>query len=356
MIRRQHTLLILTLGLLFVAAPRAQAIQLGVMGDSLSDEYAEESYGSYAKNWVQQLVQYRAIDVGLTGNWGEPRRHFYEYNWARSGATSASLLSQGQHTGLAAQVAPKGIDYAVLMIGANDEFAAGNAYANIYSNTWSNAQINTWVNGIVTNIDTALNTVGATGVKIVLFNVPDYGVTPAVQSIATDPVGRQRVADAIDNILNPAVEALAQSHHLPYVDLMGALETVFGPHNALHSTLTIGNVNINLQQSDTSSGTNPTAGFVDDSTHPNTTLQGLIANLAMAGMNVGYGAGLTLFSEQELLAHRGIAYGGSDTLAAQIGAYNSYVTNFVPEPSSFALAALAAAALGLAAYRKRRAA
>ena len=52
---------------------------LGLMGDSLSDEYAEESYGSYADNWAEQIELYRGIPLGPTaseagvGDWGEQR-------------------------------------------------------------------------------------------------------------------------------------------------------------------------------------------------------------------------------------------------------------------------------------------
>ena len=320
-------------------APRpAFAVKLGIMGASLSDEYAEQSY-SYADNWVEQLVAYRGIDAGPTGAWGEPRRNFYEYNWARYGATSADLLADGQHTGLAAQIAPNGIDYAVMMIGANDQFDASNAYVNIYSGAWSPAQINSWATGVAANINTALNTVLPTGVPLVLVNVLDYGVTPWLQ--ATFPIGanRQAVADVIANVLNPQIEALAQSHNLPYIDLMGLSEQAFGPHTSLHTTLTIGNVDIFLQQSDTNLNTIPTAGFVHDEIHPHTSIQGLVANLVIEGLNIGYGANLSLFSEQEILAHAGIDYGGSDTLAGQIGDYSDYVTNYVPEPSTLVLAA-----------------
>jgi hypothetical protein len=76
----------------------------------------------------------------------------------------------------------------------------------------------------------------------------------------------------------------------------------------------------------------------------------------MEGLNIGYDANLSLFSEQEILQHRGISYGGSDTLAAQIGDYSDYVINYVPEPSSLALATLAAAALAIVTLRRRKAA
>jgi lysophospholipase L1-like esterase len=317
----------------------AHAATLGILGDSLSDEYAEQTYGAYSDNWVEQLVQYRGIDAGPTGAWGEPRRNFYEYNWARYGADSVDMLTTGQHTGLAAQVVPNSIDYAVVMIGANDQFGAGNPYSNIYSGAWSPAQITTWVNGVAANIATALNTVVPTGVELVLFNAPDYGVTPLVQASFPSAAGRQAVADVLANELNPLIEALAVTHQVPYVDLQGITEVIFGPHNALNATLAIGNVNINLMQSDNVGGTIAAAGFVDDGIHPHTVIQALIGNAVMEALNIGYGANLTLFSEQEILAHRGIAYGGSDTLPGQIGAYSDYITNYVPEPSGLVLAA-----------------
>jgi hypothetical protein len=39
----------------FLLASLAAAAKLGVMGDSLSHEYEEVSYGSHAENWVEQL-------------------------------------------------------------------------------------------------------------------------------------------------------------------------------------------------------------------------------------------------------------------------------------------------------------
>ena len=45
-------------------------------------------------------------------------------------------------------------------------------------------------------------------------------------------------------------------------------------------------------------------------------------------LDSGYGAGLALFSEQEILSYALIPYGGSDTLLSQIGAYTNYV--FLP--------------------------
>ncbi|MCP5064998.1 MAG: hypothetical protein GY946_00405 [bacterium] len=322
---------LLLMGLPF--ADETQAQTLGVMGDSLSDEYGEESYGSYAQNWVEQLAAHAGLDLGSLaspGSWGEPRRTQYSHNWARSGADSVSLLFEGQHTGLSAQIAPEGIDYAVLMIGANDFSPGSTAYQMIYMGVWSGTQIDNYVSGVLDNIETALDEVLPTGVNLVLVNVPDYGVTPTVQGFYPSATGRQAVADVIEG-LNTDLLAIAQARQLTLVDLFGASTTIFGAHSSPNTYLTIGNVPINLTQEDTSGGGIPTAGFVHDGIHPNTTVQGVIANVLMEGFNVGYGANLTLFGEAEILSHRGIAYGGSDTLPGQIGNWFDWIIDYAPD-------------------------
>ena len=319
-----------------LAAAPAGAVKLGVMGDSLSDEYGEESYGSYAENWVEQLAIHGGIDLGPTaseagqpgGDWGDVRRTGYQYNWALAGADSGTLLQGGQHTGLAAQVGPEGIAYAVLAIGANDFNPSGAAYFSIYNGFWSSAQIDVYVSERLDNIDTALDEVLPTGARLALVNFPDYGVTPAVRAAYPDPAKRQLVGDVIQQV-NAGVDAIAQARQLVRVDFFGAAIAIFGPHASPNAILLLGNVSIDLTASDTAAGGIPTAGFVDDGIHPNTTLQAILANAFVEGLNVGYGASLPLFSEADILAHRGLAYGGSDTLVAQIGDYADYVVSYV---------------------------
>ena len=97
--------------------------KLGAMGDSLTDEYwdnGSSAVSTYATNWPQLVVMFRGINMGPTAaqdgtnTWGEPRNAGYKYNWARSGATSSTLLAQGQHTGLSNQASSERISYAVL--------------------------------------------------------------------------------------------------------------------------------------------------------------------------------------------------------------------------------------------------
>ena len=81
---------------------------IGVIGDSYSDEY--QFYApdrSTARNWVEILAATRKLDFGSfsIAPRGEPRNQGYAYNWARSDATTETMIATGQHTGLAAQVA-----------------------------------------------------------------------------------------------------------------------------------------------------------------------------------------------------------------------------------------------------------
>jgi hypothetical protein len=189
-------------------------------------------------------------------------------------------------------------------------------------------------------------------VELVLVNAPDYGISPTVQGYYPDPAKREQVRDVIAQ-MNAGILRIAQRRRLVLVDMAGAIVAIFGPHASPNTTLSIGNVAIYLQQSDTSGGGNPTAAFVDDGVHPNTTLQGIIANAVMEALNIAYGANLSLFSEAEILAHRGLAYGGSDTLPAQLGDYADYIRNYafppwVPALSAPGLALLCALMLATA--------
>ena len=325
---------ILPIILTFFICSITLAQTLAVMGDSLSDEYEEETY-DYALNWVEQLVFYRGVDVGPTaeeagqfgGTWGEPRRTGYQFNWARWGATSSDLLNQGQHIGLANQVDSFNISYGVLEIGANDFDPERPPYYNIYYGLWSNFQIENYIDQSLANIEQALVTVYPTGINLVITNVPDYGVVPFTQQFYPNPFYRERVTTVIKT-LNRRIEDLAREYNLVLFDLFGLSNSIFGSNFEPKTMLLIGNVSINLLAHDTINNTNPTAGFVHDQIHPHTHLQGIMANVILKGLNVGYNADISEFSEKKILTHAGISYGGEDTLLSEIGEYSEYVVNF----------------------------
>lgn len=313
----------------------AQVSRLGVMGDSLSDEYAEESY-SYALNWTMLLAQHRGVNLGPTaaqsgqpgGTWGEPRRTGFQYNWARYGDDTVTAITNGQHSGLASQCGLGGVSHAVIEIGTNDFSPTTSAYFNIYWGLWSQSQVNTYVSARVANFTTIVQTVRAAGPGIVLGNYVDFGPAPATRQFFTSASRRDRVTAVIAQV-NAQVESIARQNHAVLVDLNAFATAILGTNGALRQFLTIGNVSIQLFNRDTTGHTNPLAGFVDDGAHPHTTLQGVFANLLMTALNTGWWGGYALFSEAEILNHGGIAYGGADTLAAQLGPYSQYIRSYL---------------------------
>lgn len=100
---------------------------IGVLGDSYSDEYQfYPPHRSTARNWVEILAATRGLNFGhfSTESRGEPRNQGFEYNWARSDATTDDLIATGQHLGVAAQVARGEVRLVVVFIGGNDFIAA----------------------------------------------------------------------------------------------------------------------------------------------------------------------------------------------------------------------------------------
>jgi hypothetical protein len=98
-------------------------LSVGVLGDSYSDEY--QFYPpdrSTARNWVEILARTRGLNFGRysTVSRGEPRNQGFEFNWARSDATSTDMIKSGQYTGLAEQVASGEVSVVVIFIGGND--------------------------------------------------------------------------------------------------------------------------------------------------------------------------------------------------------------------------------------------
>ncbi len=285
-------------------------VGFGVNGDSLSDEYAEEDY-SYARNWVQLLAEARLFPLGSTGDWGEPRRTQYEFNWARSGATSTTLLSNGQDTGLAAQIDAGLVNYAVLAIGQNDFEPDGEAYINLYQGDWSPSQIQDYITLVVSNIATAIDTLAASHVPLVVANIVDYSIAPLTQEFFPDPAGREQVTAAIREV-NSQIAAYADSKDLPLADLFGLSKFFFGENAARLGSGVIGGVTIT-----NSAGPSPTNAFVHDGIHTHTVVQAVIANLFLEAFHLGYGAqfpDVQKFTEKEIVELAGLTYGGSTTL------------------------------------------
>ena len=296
--------------LLSVAEP---IVGLGVNGDSLSDEYAFETR-SYASNWVELLAEEKGVNVGPLGDWGEPRREAYEYNWARTGADSQTLLQTGQHTGLAQQVDAGLVSHAVLAIGQNDFSVLDVAYPGIYYGLWSRDRIADYTEGVVANVDTALETLTATDAKLVVSNVMDFGVAPLVRALYPNPDRRELVTEVIAEV-NRRIGVLAQNYQVPLIDMLGLTKYVAGSNHAPIASQTIGGVVFT-----NSGGFDPHNGFVADQVHPHTVTQAVFANTYLEGFRLGYGTDVERFTEEEIVGLVGLPYSG-DTFDIDYSAF-----------------------------------
>jgi hypothetical protein len=312
--------------------------RLGAIGDSLTDEYDDQDFGAYARNWLELLVEQRGVEVGPTaaqagqpgGTWGEPRRTGYQDNWARSSADTDTAITQGQHAGLAGGVV-RGVSHVIVFIGNND-FRPGTdnsyPYNAIYNGLWTPQQIEAHLDDSIADLGTLITPLENAGYRIAVANAFDFGSTPTVELFFPNAAYRDRVTAVLTEFSSRVLQ-LAEDRNLTFVDLLAFGKAAFGTNAAPRSTLLVGNVAINLNLISSQSGT--AAGFVEDGIHPHTVVQGIMANVWLAALDQHLGACVTPFTEAQLLAHNGLAYGGSNTLVGEIGRVGRFVRSF-PAP------------------------
>ncbi|MBZ0114096.1 MAG: hypothetical protein K8J08_16650 [Thermoanaerobaculia bacterium] len=233
---------------------------------------------------------------------GEPG---WQDNWALSGATTDSALASGQDTGVAAGALERDVSHVVIRLGGNDFLPWAGAYDEIYFEVWDQPTIDLWIAGRIDNLRTMLEVIVPTGVGVVLLDVIDYSIMPALnQGSYGDPLRRELVATAVGQF-SDAVRDLADEYDLVFLDTFALGRAIFGTNLTPRPTLLVGNVPVDLTDTDTSTGEDPTAAFVHDGIHPNTVLQGIWANAVAAALNLGYATGIAPLSEEEILAAAG---------------------------------------------------
>jgi hypothetical protein len=351
----------------------------GAIGDSLLDEHFDQAGFSrslaYSKNGFELMAASGKIDPGPIGNWGGTRGSGFEYNWASAGATTSSLVANGQHTNLASQVGPAGIVNAIMIIGSNDLFpfqptgTFSSPYEAIYEGVATPAQINAFASLAVANVVQAATALKNSGAHVIVATPADYGIAPLTKILYPDPFKRERVDAVIEAWGAEAKLQLTQDLLIPVVDVYRLTKDIWGDNASQNPNFTLGGVTLNLngtggvQFTDVLSGnpispTSDTAdAFVHDGIHPNNVIGGVFANLFMTAFNSEYGQSFELFSEQQILQNAGPNLGAqysSDTLIASLGGrtYSDYVVSAIPEPS----AAMLVSAIGIRScfHRNRR--
>lgn len=291
----------------------AQITGLAIIGDSIVDEYHADNprggeYAAVTFNWAELLAGRNRVNLG---SWEdgrpEPRRGGYEFNWARSGATSTTMIEEGQHTGVAEQVRAGQVSHVIIQIGIND-FYWDDVAIRIYEGQLTGEPLTEFLNGIVANIELAVGTVKDAGTdNIILSATPNFlalDVLGDADVVLPDETKRQRVIDALDYV-NQGLAEVASREQVPFFDFNAALsdelDRRYDPTDRRY--IVVGGERVEVKVK----GDEPHHLFVgDEYAHPGTIFSGLIANLFIKEMNATFGTGIAPFSDDELLSIAGI--------------------------------------------------
>ena len=276
---------------------------IAVLGDSQSDEYQADDKrgGEHILNWVEILTKYRNLNFGQWGARDEPRRSGYEYNWARSAATTSSMITSGQHLGVAQQVKDGKVDLVIMYIGAND-FApyVSNGYDAIYNKKVSNHALGDKIDTTVRNIETAIDTIQASGsAKILLVTIPDWNKQFFIDSFYPDAMKRLEVSDAIKQA-NDKIVHLAKKKDVLLFDVNQFYAETIGDVNTVVAT--IGTIKLDRAvPSD-----NPSSELLSDGIHPGTILNGLFAREVIKHLNSQVHTDIKELTDEEIKAVAGM--------------------------------------------------
>ena len=338
---RQTLVLVLVLLLATVTGSPAIAgpvTGVGVMGDSVADEYQFPQFfppggdRRFARNFVEIVADTRGLDFGdfSINSRGSPRNQGYANNWALDGSTSSDLITGGQHTGLAQQIAAAGgdVNLAWLWIGGND--FRGLFAPEIIQAPDPGASIQSTVVTLATNVQIAIQTVLAANpqLDVVVANVPDLRALPAIKAaIAQTPELALFVAGVDQGIqaYNAQVAALAAgSDRIALVDAYRISQPA-----AAGLPVQVGSLLL-----DTNVPGNDLESYFVDVLHPGTVSQGLLANAFIDAGNAEFHSGIARLSDHEIVAY-----------AAAVP---------LPEPLSIGVIGLVSATLAIMRSRRRQ--
>jgi len=212
---------------------------------------------------------------------------------ARGGATTATLLSQNQHT----RAVALGARLAFVWIGGNDFLAN---QANIAANNL------TFLIPAEANLRTALQVLTDGGVRqIVLFNLPDFASLPVVVANATSPVVLARFRAASFNwrtrLFRMADDFNQLGNQVLVIDVFAFSDAIRNNPDAftvLGQRLVLAPVSGLISDPDPARAC-PLCAFADP-IHPSSVSMGFLANRTIAAMNEFFGTAITRMSPAEL--------------------------------------------------------
>ena len=351
---------------LCVAAGTAYAqLNIGVVGDSLSDEYLPTNVDGNkfhtdlaADNWVEILGLLRSADINFgsyqappDSGWADNRAYGYEYNWAKAGGAASrnSVIKVGswnlaidglgsaygdtQATGLAQYIFDGQVDTAFVGLGSNDFFYQTRAF-NLAGDDFARGTLDTsdpvWQNTIAIDVSDAIlshidTLISAGSVNILVGLIP-----PGTASGAQDPGVLAAITQANTLLLSGALSRGIAADAI--IDLWGWTgdperldaedNVIIGNLLVLAATEATDPNDLSDPNDPLSSGPGPcdssgacattenaTKYIANDGLHPNTAIQALMANEILAALNSAYGADIDLLSDEEILDHVGVPPG-----------------------------------------------
>jgi phospholipase/lecithinase/hemolysin len=270
---------------------------IGVIGDSYSDEYRfYPPHRTHARNWVEILAETRSLNFGRysLSDRGEPRNQGYAYNWARSDSTTEDMITLGQHTGLAEQVARGELDLAFIFIGGND-FIYAMQSADPHSAMRDLAP------RASANLRLAVGTLLAarSDLKLVLATVPDIRHLPEFRTaLAHGKINRELLNDCTAAIqyYNGEIRNMVAKQPEQFALLDLYVTTEAANFLSRDRVLIAGRAIDRTTPSD-----EPSHFFLADVRHAGTVGHGMLASMFIDLLNTHYGAGIRRLEEPEIL-------------------------------------------------------
>ncbi len=326
-------------------------VRIGVIGDSLSDEYQGAVSFLPGQTWTEQVQADAHISMGANEDnpavRGEPRNDGFALNWARFGQAALSIqwsspevqnnpnvpaaqkndprlqtIGQfdAQIQGLAAQIAAGEIDVALVWIGHNDLFIRN--FIGFSQDGGQQAFFGALINRIVTAA-VALRTAASADPEDIKAKVAIVGLAGAASAL--NPPLSQAAASAgitfIDSF-NTAVSAIVTEQATTgKYDVAGTallpFTLVFTPtFQAIPKTASLTDLAV---PGTGPCGFNPATNSIGcatpayaepfrhyDAVHPNTLYMGVVGNQIVTDLNTKFGFAMQTISETQLLDTAGL--------------------------------------------------
>lgn len=285
---------------------------IAIIGDSVQDEYRSNDNrgGTYAAttfNWVELLVNRRGVNVGAWGTRSEPRRSGYEFNWARSGATSSSAVNS-QAPGVLIQIQQGRVSYVFIQIGINDFYFGNLPFQQIYDGTLAGSTLTGRLNTVADNIMAAAVSLNNTAPgRVIVASLQDGFTTnlfppSEINGAFPDLVKRQRVIDAFAYI-NARLQSLCATSGIRYFDWNAAMLAELALRRNANNDILIGGQAIDAD----TRGNEPHHILLGDTYfHAGTAMSGLFANAWIREANAAFGVSLPVLTDSEILQAAGI--------------------------------------------------